>query len=375
MARKDPSVKALEQLITAFMRLPFRMRLVLVSVLLVLGLGILLTYWIRSRHHERASFTPDSAGPKTVLLCHWNLENLFDDRDDRRRQPDEDYDRWFVNDPETRTWKYNRISDALVALNGGNGPDLVIGNEVESYRAAELLRDYLNAKLPAGGTPYGHVAMKELDAGRHIAPCVISRYPLSGAKLLGRRQRILEVHVTANGHDLCLIASHWTSKLSDQGNDETRGRFGYANVIYEEYRDAIRAQPGVDLLVCGDFNDSPESDPVAGHLHVSGNINSVTPGADPPRLFGLLSGKSPSVFGTHYFNGPVIYDQIAISPGLLDSIGWQYLAESVQVPTSGLIRSGSTTRRPWRFGSKSDPAINRGFSDHFPVIAMLKVAE
>jgi endonuclease/exonuclease/phosphatase family metal-dependent hydrolase len=375
MARKDPSVKALEQLITAFMRLPFRMRLVLISVVLVGGLVFLIAYWICTRHPEQHSSAPDSIGPKTVLLCHWNLENLFDDRDDRRRQPDEEYDQWFVNDPEARTWKYKRISDALLELNAGKGPDLIIGNEVESYRAAEILRDALNAKLPAGATPYGHVAMKELNAGRHIAPCVISRYPLSGAKLLGRRQRILEVHVVANGHDLRLIASHWTSKLSDQGADESRGRFGYANVIYEEYREAIREQPTVDLLVCGDFNDIPESDPVAGHLHVSADPHMVTPTENPPRLFGLLSGKSPGAFGTHYFNGPVIYDQIAISPGLLDPFGWQYLADSVQVPTSGLIRSGSTARRPWRFGSKTDSAINRGFSDHFPVIATLKVAE
>jgi hypothetical protein len=91
-------------------------------------------------------------------------------------------------------------------------------------------------------------------------------------------------------------------------------------------------------------------------------------------LFGPLSGKPAGEFGTHYYNRPVIYDQIGLSPGMLDNEGWSYVADSVRVPTSGLIRSGSKTRKPWRFGSRNDDAIGRGYSDHFPVIATLRVA-
>jgi hypothetical protein len=106
-----------------------------------------------------------------------------------------------------------------------------------------------------------------------------------------------------------------------------------------------------------------------------GNASEVSASVNPPRLFGLLSGKSPQDYGTHYYRGqPLIYDHIAISPGLFDDNGWGYIPESVKVPTTGLIRMGSLGRRPWRFGSRNDDAVERGFSDHFPVIAMLKVA-
>jgi endonuclease/exonuclease/phosphatase family metal-dependent hydrolase len=375
MARKDTSLRTLQQLFTAFMRLPFKVRIVLVVVALVAGVVVLTVQWVRSHPHGEPSSSPSSTGPKNVIFCVWNMENLFDDKDDKRRHPDEEYDSWFVNDPAARTRKYERLTEALLRLNAGNGPDIIVGNEIESPRAAELLKDALNEHLPAGAAHYEFVAMKELDAGRHIAPCVISRYPLSRAKLLGRRQRILEVHVTVNDHDLWVVASHWTSQLSDKGTDETRGRFAYADTIHAEYSDAIGANPTVDFLVCGDFNDTPDAPSITQHLHMVGDAKAVTVNAHPPLLYGLLSGKSPREYGTHYYGGkPLIYDHIAISPGLFDDTGWGYSPDSVNVPTAGLIRQGSTGRRPWRYGSRNDDALGRGFSDHFPVVATLKVA-
>ena len=374
MARRDPSARALQELLTAFLQLPYRTRVALVAMALVVGLIALVVYWARTHPRGNPSSAPESTGPKTVVFCLWNMENLFDDQDDRRRYPDEEYDSWFVKDPRARARKYERLTEALLRFNSGHGPDIIVGNEIESRRAADLLKESLNSRLPAEAARYEYVAMEEIDAGRHIAPAVISRYPVKDSKRLGKRQRILEVVVTANGHDLRVVASHWTSQLSDKGGEEGRGRSGYAHVIYDEYRDAIRDNPKVDFLVCGDFNDSPDADSVANQLHVTGDASAATPTADPPRLFGLLAGKSPSEYGTHFYKKPLIYDQIAISPGLFDDSGWGYIPNSVTVPTTGLMRQGSSGRRPWRFGSRTDDALGRGYSDHFPVLATLKVA-
>jgi endonuclease/exonuclease/phosphatase family metal-dependent hydrolase len=323
---------------------------------------------------DHPSSAPNTIGAKTIVVCVWNVENLFDDRDDDRRPPDEEFDSWFVNDPEARRNKFERITQALLRLNAGNGPDIIAANEVESPRALEMLRESLNAHMPGDAARYEYTAMVELDAGRHISPGVISRYPVGGARLLGRQQRILQVHLTANGHELTLIASHWTSQGSDRGQDESRGRFSYANIIHAAYSKAVRSNPAVDLLVCGDFNDEPHARSVSRNLNVTGDLALVTPGADPPRLYGPLSGKSPNQFGTHYYGRPLIYDQVAMSPGLLDERGWNYVPDSVRVPTEGLMRSGTSTRRPWRFGSRNDNALGRGFSDHFPVLVTLRVA-
>jgi len=408
MARKnDAGGQVTQQLFAAFMRLPWKARVAVVVLVLVAG-GIFLAVSYYQSHHqprpgeekpagepappsgganpedpekpaELVNAPPPAAdfpaGSKTVVFCVWNMENLFDDKDDHRRHPDGEYDTWFANDPDARRKKYQRLTDALLRLNDGTGPDVIVGNEIESRRAAELLKDTLNASLPTGAAKYEYVAMKELDAGRHIAPCVISRYPLSGEKLHGRRQRILEAHVTANGHDLYVVAAHWTSQLSDKGDKEDGGRNKYATTIHDMYSDAIRANPKVDFLVCGDFNDTPDSESVYNKLHMVGDAKLVTPEAKPAKLFGLLSGKSPNEFGTHYYSGkPLIYDHVGVSPGLFDNAGWGYVPDSVKVPTDGLIRSGTRGRRPWRFGSPKDDALGRGYSDHFPVVVTLKVA-
>ncbi len=398
MAKNPKADAQVQQLLAAFLRLPLKAKIA-VGVLAVVAGGLFYALFRTpalpesteeklnppaakpdrpGNPAELVNLPPPAAtfppGAKSVVLCLWNMENLFDDRDDKRRPVDEEYDNWFVEKPDDRRKKYDKLAGWLVKQNGGVGPDIVVGVEIESYRAADLLREALNAKLPAGAPKYQHVAMLELDAGRYIAPCVISRFTTGRAKLIGRRQRILQVQVTVNGHELDVIASHWTSQLSDDGSKEDGGRSRYATTIAEAYAEAIRANPKVDFLVCGDFNDSPESDSVFTKLRVVGDAKLVTPDATPPNLFGLLSGKNPAEFGTHYYNKPLIYDHIAVSPGMFDNVGWGFVPDSVQVPTDGLIRFGSKGRRPWRYGTAKDDALGRGFTDHFPVMVTLKVA-
>src|SRR5262249_50677671 len=149
----------------------------------------------------------------TVVFMFWNVENLFDDVDDKRNSIDDPYDNWFANDPATRQLKYDHLAGIILKQNGGKGPDVLVCVEGESVRAATLLKDTLNAKLPEGVSTYEHVAMKEVDGGRHIAPAVISKVPLDNARtaLHGHDLRILEAHAVSNNHDLCVSASHWTS--------------------------------------------------------------------------------------------------------------------------------------------------------------------
>src|SRR5581483_5035723 len=126
-----------------------------------------------------------SANAEQYLFCFWNVENLFDDRDDGRTGPgDREYDHWFAEHPELLQEKLDHLSQALLALNDGKGPDILAVAEVESVRAAELLQQALNRGLEKGGVQgeewaYGNVLMKEVSAGRHIAPAIITRLPVA----------------------------------------------------------------------------------------------------------------------------------------------------------------------------------------------------
>lgn len=310
------------------------------------------------------------AGAQEYLFCFWNAENFFDDRDDKRPKTDEPYDNWMASEPKMLEQKLEHLCKALLQMNGGRGPDILALIEVESVRAAELLQEALNKRLTDPALHYKHILMKELTAGRHIAPVIITRLPVQAdrTRLLGKRQRILGGHIHVNGHDLAVLTTHWTSRLTDK-TGEARGR--YADQVYGAFRAMYENNRDVDALICGDFNDPPDADSVTKHLHATGNRAAVDGNSAEPRLLNLLAGKDPKLFGTHYYRGWWIFDQIVVSPGLLNGAGWSCAPKSVHVERT-LVRPGDKLGRPWRFGDADDKGP-RGYSDHFPVTVKLHV--
>jgi endonuclease/exonuclease/phosphatase family metal-dependent hydrolase len=310
------------------------------------------------------------------LFCHWNLENFFDDKlDDYKHTPDKEYDRWFADNPKVLQRKLDNLSSVLVRLNDGRGPDVLAAVEVESKRAAELLRDTLNARLPEK-LHYRHVLMEEVSAGRHIAPAILTRLPVDADRthLLDKRRRILEGHLVVDGHELVVLASHWTSRISSKGDEEGVGRDKYAQEIYGRVHAMYRKDPAVDLLVCGDFNDTPDDESVKEYLHATGDVRQVRASGAEPRLLDLFADRDPEKYGTHWYRGKWhIFDQIVVSPGMLDDRGWNCDPDSARA-----VRDLTADRRghPLDFGDEHDkvPLEARGYSDHFPVTVRLKVA-
>ena len=181
-----------------------------------------------------------------------------------------------------------------------------------------------------------------------------------------------------NQKDLTLIVAHWTSQLRQKdGSDGDSGREKYARAIYERFRELNKKSIDTDVLICGDFNDTPDADPIVKELGATADKSKVKPSDDPnnePFLLNLMGGKDPTKFGTLWYGGkPLIYDHICVSPGMLDGEGWAVDPDSVQTYTKGLMRG--TRREPWRFGNpNSAPVGGRGYSDHFPVTVTLKLA-
>jgi endonuclease/exonuclease/phosphatase family metal-dependent hydrolase len=311
-------------------------------------------------------------GSPGYLLCFWNVENLFDDQENERLQaPDREYDQWFARDPAALQLKLSHLSEALLSLNGGRGPDIIALAEVESQRAAELLLDALNGRLVDPTLHYHQVLFKDPAGGRHIAMAIITRLPAKGnrTQLRGRRLRILEGHIEVNGHELVVMATHWTSRLTDKTGAQ-RGKYG--DQVYGVFNAMFRSNPQVDFIVCGDFNDPPDAPSVTQHLRASGDRDAVASGQQAI-LFNLFAGKDPHRIGTHYCQGKwYIYDQIVVSPGLLDSKGWSCDPESAQT-VDNFVRPRDKYRRPWRFGNPKER--EHGYSDHFPVTVRLKVEE
>jgi endonuclease/exonuclease/phosphatase family metal-dependent hydrolase len=315
--------------------------------------------------------TSQSAGPRRdYLFCFWNVENLFDDHlDGHENRGDIEFDTWFARDPAALRLKLAHLSEALLRLNDGKGPDILAIVEVESKRAAELLRDALNQRLRDPSLAYQHLLMKDVNGGRHISPAILTRLPVHAerTRLHGSRLRILEGHIDVDGHDLVVLASHWTARIIDADGSH-RARYG--DQLYGTFQAMYTSNPDVDVLICGDFNDPPDAPSVTEHLHAGRSREAILTSRHEPRLLDLFAARSEEE-GTHFYKKWYIFDQILISPGLLDHQGWSCDPESAQIVNT-LVRPGDRHHRPWRFGNEHERG-ERGYSDHFPVTVRLAV--
>lgn len=314
-----------------------------------------------------------AAKASTYLFCFWNVENLWDDK--QNPKADDEYDRWYATDKEAMEKKLERICEVLLSkdVNEGKGPDILAVAEVESLRAVELIRDALNKRLRDKKLHYKTCVYRDPQGLRPIATALITRVPVTGTpRILGRGQRILEVKLVENKHELTVIASHWTARVSDKVG---KGRSNYARVIHDDYQAAFRKNPHVDFLVCGDFNDTPTDDSVEKDLGAIGDLKKVLSlgKGDRALLFNPFAALAKNKKGTHYFRDtPYLFDNVCLSPGLLDGEGWSYVNNSATI-----IEKFTYQGRPDRFGGPADrrPWRNRGASDHYPVTIQLRVVK
>src|SRR5262249_6933265 len=217
--------------------------------------------------------------------------------------------------------------------------------------------------------------MKTVVIGRHIAPAILTRLPVVANKtrLHGRGLRILEGRVKVADAELVILASHWTSRVGGEKKTDVQ-RDKYADQIYGAFKALYTSNPKVDFLVCGDFNDDPTDESVTDHLHATADLEKVLKGGDEPSLYNPFAGERFKGKGTHYDRGRWhLFDQIVLSPGLLDDEGWSFVRGSEHiVVTPSHPTNRKLAGRPWRFGGPSDKAA-RGYSDHSRVGVELTV--
>src|SRR5581483_2661020 len=146
----DKLIPAGAALLQGFLSLSRRMRLGLLLALVVCGAIGLTVYFLPTPTPTPEEETNAAlADGKGYLFCFWNVENFFDDVEDRRpTEPDKEYDAWFAADGgKVFQQKLKNLTETLLKMNDGHGPDILAMAEVEDLRAAEKLRDSLNARI------------------------------------------------------------------------------------------------------------------------------------------------------------------------------------------------------------------------------------
>jgi endonuclease/exonuclease/phosphatase family metal-dependent hydrolase len=213
----------------------------------------------------RCSSPLSPAPSREVSIVAYNVKSLFDAKDDGPEFREFSVAKGKWDDARYRI-RLGRVAEAvLAALPDGSrprgclpGPDLLCLEEIENASVLEALRTG-----PLAKARYRYAAIANAEGGP-FSVCALSRLPIlssachSVASVGSRAGRdLLELELDAGGAHLRVFACHWKSK-SEGGEATEGGRREAAALLRSLVSARVAEDPGAEVVVCGDFNESPD---------------------------------------------------------------------------------------------------------------------
>ena len=341
-----------------------------VSVLVAIALGLV---WC-------GCTLPAPFVARSIHILSYNLENLFDDRDDGTEYSD--------YDPGTDSWstslyhaKLQNVSQAISKSVRG-GPDICLLQEIESPQA---LDDLTNVYLNTLGYRHVFIAPRSNSA---TSVAVLSRLPITAIHVHRVHadiptRPVLEVELSIGSNTLILFNNHWKSKSGGAAETELY-RLESASLVRSRIRSIISENPDTFIVVSGDLNERLDE------FHDTDGVYQTALLPDDAEIPQTYSAKSvfltpfierAGVFGDRLVlyspwydseqPGSYVYkgvweriDHFMIYDGDGSAAGLNATGFSV-VDTEFLLREDGTPKR-WNASSAS------GYSDHLPLLLSLE---
>lgn len=345
-----------------------------------LGTALLLLWGCKSSNQQQAANGPELPTGFTTWVAFYNVENLFDvdddpGKDDSQFLPGGEYG-WTA---ATYLAKLDNLSDAVMSMNNGQGPDILGLAEVENE---QVLRDWVNMTdlKPRG---YEYVLVEGPD------PRGIDVAFLYDPDIFGYQRHetyevdfptepdyitrpILRIDGSLGDEPVHIFVNHWPSRYGGQEESESR-RVAAATTLREALDALLRDNPEANILLMGDFNDDPFNRSLSEVLGAA----ATTTNLPEDGLYNPWQAlHNPDNRGTLTYRGKWnLFDQIILGEDLLDEEGsLYYLNNSAGIHNPEFMQVGGDSpakdmpRRAIYRGEFQD----RGFSDHFPVYLRLR---
>ena len=300
--------------------------------------------------------------PYVVSAAWWNVENLFDTRDDPATNDDA-----FTPQGE-RHWSRRRL-DAKIkgifkTLTLMQLPDVVGLGEVENkYVLRELCQ---GTPLQQVGYRYVHYDSPDprgIDvaflyrADRFVVDSSRSICVSDSSEGFLTRDILLVCGHTPDSLPLCFLINHWPSKKG--GEQAEQRRLQIAQTLRQHMLRLHQEHPEAAIIAMGDMNSTAEEAPMTeGFAFGTDNIN--------PEGIRNLTLRLPKAWGTHKYQGQWNYlDQVL----LLSGEGW-FVGDLKLLRYEHLLTHERRGQRPLR--TYQGPRYEGGLSDHLPLLLRLK---
>lgn len=299
----------------------------------------------------------------TFNAAWWNVENLFDLRDDPKTNDDD-----FTPQGEmhwTRRKLDAKVQGIYKTLTMMDLPDVVGLGEVENKF---VLRE-LCQSTPLVQVPYRYVHYDSPDR-RGIDVALIyrtDRFTVADSRTVNvsdsaqnfyTRDILVVEGVTVNGDSVCLLLNHWPSKRG--GEEADARRLEIARTVRRLMLDLRKTHPEAAIIAMGDMNSTDDETALTEGMGF---------GADTvnPEGIRLLTRRLPNDWGSHKYQGQWRYiDHVFLLANETWEVKKLKLHKFDHLLTEESGRPGVRPKRTYQ-----GPRYEGGLSDHLPLLLRL----
>ncbi|MBQ7190781.1 MAG: endonuclease/exonuclease/phosphatase family protein [Kiritimatiellae bacterium] len=314
---------------------------------------------------------------RELVLCNWNLENLFDTEDDPANKGDDGFTprgwmRWTNN---RYRLKLQHLSDIIAQMR----PDILCVEEVENRRVLEDLVKTLQERC---GYELPEIIHRDSGDKRGIDVAILSKTAPVHVEWVTPYQEMRDTVVATfsfGGRQLHVLANHWKSKLGKQNESEALRRV-CAKAVRDKVDAILKKTPDAAILVTGDFNDEASAPPLCEIGLFKTNLAEVVADRTQRYLYNLTGELSPNEKGTYYYaTGRTwnLIDAMIVTRGMWGDLQpqtpWQVQKGSYRIFKTPAQCTKLGTPFPFRRVRKKGigDSYMTGYSDHFPIRVVL----
>ncbi|WP_299098358.1 endonuclease/exonuclease/phosphatase family protein [uncultured Winogradskyella sp.] len=312
--------------------------------------------------------------PEIYTLAFYNIENLFDTKNDPLTHDDDflpnSLKRWTPKRYQKKLLKLGTVISKIGNENSNSAPDIIGLAEVENEK---VVKDLVNSKnLIEENYSYIHydsmdergvdvALIYKSDRFQVINSETFSVYLENDKGEQDYTRDVLLVQGLLNNENINVIVNHWSSKREGEKETEFK-RIAAANVVISIIKKLKEEKPEAKIIVMGDFNDNPNSKSILS-LQEQGNL------FNPFKT--VWSRSNGSLNHNFQWN---MFDQILFSTNFFDVSSSSLIYHNAEVFNSKFLTQykGKFKGQPFRtfVGRK----YTGGYSDHFPVFLQLKTS-
>ena len=309
-------------------------------------------------------------GLRPVRLMFYNVENLFDTKDDSVKE-DNDFLPGGV-----MKWNYSRyirkinsLYKTIIAAGSWSPPEIVAFCEVENRKVLEdlIYGTYLSR--------YDYrIIHEDSPDQRGIDVCLIYRadslslidfrYWIPSGMTRGNfiTRSVLFVRFACRDDTLNIIINHWPSRRGGVlAGEELRSRI---SAMVREKTDSINSSSSTEakIIIAGDFNCTPED------REIHRLVDQADPGVSLTNLSEYPAEKGSGTY--RYMGNWEMIDQVIVSHSLLTGVKGLYTSHSMLriFKPDFLLKKDPKYPGQSPFSTYRGYRYQGGFSDHLPVL-------